>query len=543
MRYKTLLPSVFLSCCLTNPAWAETFFIDNATDADSALSSANPGDEIVVLNGIYSSGWRLVIDCNGTAQNPILFRAETPGEVTFSGDIYFNVRGDFLIIRDFQFMDIPGDSGANDRVIELRGADSCAVTQNRFLRCGAHRWKHILLIMEGADDNQVSYNQFGDLVGQGVGILGDGTVNLNNHIHHNHFDGVVNDGEGNGQEPIQLGQSEYTERYYNTLVEFNLIENQDGDGDPEMISVKSRGNTIRYNTFRHAGDAPYDREIVLRHAAETTVEGNFLFGVGIRVFGADHLIKGNYIEGVSSVVNVPNWGIRLPRFNLEGYPATENVLIEGNVVVGAHQAAIAIACQPQVPGEGPPVGDVMVQDNICQGDEGILYQECDANGPVTYSGNIGWGGAILSSGISGGGIVEQNPNLIHDGGFWHSPEDDNPRHPLTAADVGPTWFNPASNVPNGIINPSIIETIYPNPFNPRTTIQFNLPESGTVRGTICDVKGRILTTLVDWALPQGPHRIEFTSGDKNGLELPSGTYFFRLEFNNQVWVEKISLVR
>ncbi len=78
-------------------------------------------------------------------------------------------------------------------------------------------------------------------------------------------------------------------------VEYNLFERV--NGDPEAISVKSSGNTIRYNTIRSSLGG-----IVLRHGNNNRVEGNYLLAGsnGIRIYGNDHLIVNNYVGGVSS---------------------------------------------------------------------------------------------------------------------------------------------------------------------------------------------------------------------------------------------------
>jgi hypothetical protein len=65
---------------------------------------------------------------------------------------------------------------------------------------------------------------------------------------------------------------------------------------------------------------------------------------------------------------------------------------------------------------------------------------------------------------------------------------------------------------------------YPNPFNPTTTISFDLKESGFVRLRIFDVTGRQVAELVNSSLNAGHYREVFDA--KN---LPSGLYFYRLE--------------
>ncbi len=65
---------------------------------------------------------------------------------------------------------------------------------------------------------------------------------------------------------------------------------------------------------------------------------------------------------------------------------------------------------------------------------------------------------------------------------------------------------------------------YPNPFNPSTTIRYSLPEAGDVTLVVFDATGRHVVTLVNGAQPAGLYEATFEAGD-----LPSGTYFFRLE--------------
>ena len=64
---------------------------------------------------------------------------------------------------------------------------------------------------------------------------------------------------------------------------------------------------------------------------------------------------------------------------------------------------------------------------------------------------------------------------------------------------------------------------YPNPFNPQTTVRFEMPESGHVRLSVHDVLGREIAVLVDGVVGAGQHDVTFEAGD-----LPSGTYMARL---------------
>jgi len=79
---------------------------------------------------------------------------------------------------------------------------------------------------------------------------------------------------------------------------------------------------------------------------------------------------------------------------------------------------------------------------------------------------------------------------------------------------------------------------YPNPFNPVTTIRFDLPESAQVRLVIYDVLGRQVRVLVDGVREAGMHEVVFKAG-----ALPSGTYLVRLEMPQGSFMQMMQLVK
>ena len=69
---------------------------------------------------------------------------------------------------------------------------------------------------------------------------------------------------------------------------------------------------------------------------------------------------------------------------------------------------------------------------------------------------------------------------------------------------------------------------YPNPFNPVSTLQYDLPQRAFVRLVIYDLRGREVSTLVDARVGPGYHRVTWNSRNEDGRELPSGIYIARL---------------
>jgi carboxypeptidase T len=83
----------------------------------------------------------------------------------------------------------------------------------------------------------------------------------------------------------------------------------------------------------------------------------------------------------------------------------------------------------------------------------------------------------------------------------------------------------------------------PNPFNPRTTIAFDLPEATAVRLRIFDVRGALVRALVEAELPRGSHQAVWDGRDASGRGVASGNYFARLEARGEAETVRLSLVR
>lgn len=71
---------------------------------------------------------------------------------------------------------------------------------------------------------------------------------------------------------------------------------------------------------------------------------------------------------------------------------------------------------------------------------------------------------------------------------------------------------------------------YPNPFNPRTDLQFSLETDGRVRVEIFDVRGRRLALIDEGDYAAGTHTLRWNGRDAKGQGLPSGVYLARLAF-------------
>ncbi len=99
----------------------------------------------------------------------------------------------------------------------------------------------------------------------------------------------------------------------------------------------------------------------------------------------------------------------------------------------------------------------------------------------------------------------------------------------------------SSNEPAGVeLGEPIVR---PNPFNPNTTISFELARSAAVRLDIFNIAGQRVTTLIDRPLAAGHHQVEWNATDSSRQALSSGVYFYRLVAEDITWTGKMLLLR
>jgi hypothetical protein len=81
-------------------------------------------------------------------------------------------------------------------------------------------------------------------------------------------------------------------------------------------------------------------------------------------------------------------------------------------------------------------------------------------------------------------------------------------------------------------------SVYPNPFNPATTLEFGLPKAGDVSIKVYDITGRLAADVVGGHHDAGWHRYTF-----NATDLAAGMYFARITSGTFVDVKKMMLIK
>jgi len=388
---------------------AQDFLVTTPAELATALGLAQPGDAVVLQDGTWSSINIVIADNanHGLPGAPITLRAQTRGGVTFTGSSWINLARDHWVIDGFRFRDgyLPnGDRGVIYFGLPLTGgghaeAHHCEITHisiqdfNPVNPAVQYNWVRLM-----GTNNTVSWSHFSgknhllDMVAAHWRKSSPGTP-TRHRFHHNYF-GDIAPTTTNGfgaltpvmGRPSGVTDAEWPDLDDGIVIEDNLFHACNGES--EIISVKSSGNTVRRNTFVDC--LGY---VNLRQGHRNEISSNYIFGGdlasedayfpggvpvgesgGIRVSGEDHRIFNNYIQGVhGSGIWIQNGSSANAWY---GYQPVKNLEVVHNTIVDPGRAAITIGAgisrttaAPGVPGGGDNVvpENLTFADNILVG--------------------------------------------------------------------------------------------------------------------------------------------------------------------------------
>jgi poly(beta-D-mannuronate) lyase len=273
---------------------SKTVFVKDVTALQVANKEAQPGDTIVLQNGEWNNV-TIKLDCNGTKEKPILFKAQHNGKVILTGFSKLYIGGNYIIVSGLFFTNgyAGEDAVINFRTNKRQLANNCRVTNcvindfNNAKRTDENYW-----VAFYGKNNRLDNSSFINKKNIGVllaVILDDDRSRENFHsIDHNYF-GVRVPLASNGGEIIRVGVSEHCQYNSNTFIEDNFFEHC--DGETEIVSIKSCKNCIRNNVFKECQGS-----VVLRHGDFNNVENNIFLGNGKEGTGGVRIInKGQYV--------------------------------------------------------------------------------------------------------------------------------------------------------------------------------------------------------------------------------------------------------
>jgi poly(beta-D-mannuronate) lyase len=381
---------------------ARAVTVSSIADLQKAINGAKPGDVILLADGVYTTTEDIVVNEKGLQGQNIIIAAQHPGaaEITGKGGFSLMSPAAYITIRGFKF------THAASKAKTGVGTSFCRFTQNIFETPGDGEDLTI-----AGSDQEVDRNTFQNknAMGRFIAVRGqDKQIAERLHIHHNYFNNQASQGGKNGAEALQFGLSGFSLSSSNSIVEYNLFENCEGEN--ELISVKTSSVTLRYNTIRNC-----PAQFTLRHGNKSFVYGNYFFNTpGLRIFGDDHLIYSNYFENCSSAIVIGNGdGEVADGAQLTSHDRPDRVLIAFNTLVNNKENIIQTARK-----NGMGATSITVANNIIQG-----------GGPAaTIAGpypNAQWAGNILfnvkdAGDMQAGGYTITDPKLAkNSAGIYH----------------------------------------------------------------------------------------------------------------------------
>jgi poly(beta-D-mannuronate) lyase len=336
MKYFSLsmLTLLFMWSCTPSIA-VDTNVVSSNEELLSALANAQPGDHIVMADGIYED-IKIKITASGTEDKPITLSAASPGKVIIQGQSNLELGGEYLIIDGLYFTNGHSPSRAvihfavKDTVANHCIVRNCVVKDyNQLQRNHQDLW----VVLKGRH-NQLDHCYFAGKSNRGPTVRVDleGNQNIKNYhqITNNHFGPRPPKG-GPSAETIQIGNSYTSMSPSYTLVANNLFD--ECNGEVEVISSKTNFNEFRNNVFYKS-----EGSLVTRHGNYCTVDGNYFIGDesasnvgGVRLIGTGHTVTNNYFY------NLRGKEFRSPLAVMNGIPKSPlNRYIQVTDVVVAH---------------------------------------------------------------------------------------------------------------------------------------------------------------------------------------------------------------
>lgn len=388
---------LLLACLIvgTFPLAAATHQVNSIASLTTRLNSAVAGDEIVVANGVYTTSASLGISRAGTAANRIIIRAETIGGVEINGPhgFSFNSGAAYITVQGFKFR--------HAAAINLTtGAHHCRLTRN-LIELSIAPGADVSYVNISGDDMEIDRNELRNksTLGNMLDITGTGgQVARRLWVHHNYFHDFTSPG-GNGAETVRWGLSGLSLSTGDGICEYNLFVRCNGEN--EMISNKSSGNTYRYNTVLDS------REISQRHGNDCFYYGNHVRNSdGIRLYGDRHKVFSNYLERNSVGVNMGNGDGDV----YHGAALTAHDRPDDNYVV--FNTFIDNGTHYQMGGRTGGLGssNTVVANNIFHGGGPMATISSSGPYPGTWSGNIRWNTSSAGN-LPASGYTTVNPLL------------------------------------------------------------------------------------------------------------------------------------
>lgn len=373
-------------------AISKEYLVEDQQAYEHVATKLQAGDNVVLKNGVWTD-FGILLQGQGTKDNPITLSAQTSGKVILSGQSNLRLAGQYLVVSGLVFKDGYTPSSS---VIEFRRNKSDLAYHSRVTEVVIDNYNNpdkresdYWVAMYGRH-NRFDHNHLVGKRNKGVTVavrLNSEQSQQNYHkIDHNYF-GYRPIFGSNGGETLRIGTSHYSLTDSYTLVENNYFHQT--NGEVEIISVKSGKNILRGNVFFEAQGT-----LTMRHGNGNIIEENIFFGNGvehtggIRVINKDHVIRNNYLEGLTGYRFGSGFTVMngVPDSPVNRYHQVDNVTIENNTLVNVEH--IQLAAGSDAERSAVPVNSVMNNNLIVNENGKQPFKLFDNVSGIKLNGNV-----------------------------------------------------------------------------------------------------------------------------------------------------------
>lgn len=452
--------------------------VRNPVELAAALKSAAAGDTVTLGKGTWTD-LHLAINRGGKAENPLVIRAEVPGETILNGSSTLAIDAPYVTVDGLFFYK---GSITRDSVVEFKSHHG--VVRNTAIvdyNPPAFETRYYWVFFSG-DHNVVERcyfkgkNHLEPLIGNAI------ENSRHNRVVRSYFKNIPY-ADGNGREDLRVwGSGKFDagdkDGAYFTIAE-NLFERADGEGT-EIISLKSNYNQVLNNTVIGTRGC-----LNIRQGSHNLMQGNVILGRGVegaqglRMSGLHNTVQGNYVSNAEFGIRVstgeyvasaltPGYVPKVkPKakdstgadVRLATYPQVKDLTLRDNVTVGISGADLEIGFAYKR--HWPEAQMVLLPENCLithnrfvrpRGGESVIGTLAETAPPLAqfrfapnrFEGNRLLGGTNAFAPAGTGCLAEPLA------AGWSEAAEQSAFKVLTAADVGPAWvqaFRSAGNFP------------------------------------------------------------------------------------------------
>ena len=439
----------------------------NPAELTAALKAASAGDIVTLSKGTWTDV-HLAIVRGGKAENPLVIRAEIPGETILNGSSTLAINAPYVTVDGLFFYK---GSSVHDSVIEFKShhgvvRNTAIVDYNPVAFDTKYYW-----VFFSGDYNLVERcyfkgkNNLDPLIGNAI------EDSRHNSVVRSFFKNIPY-ADGNGREDIRVwGSGKFNagdkDGAFFTIAE-NLFESAHGEGT-EIISLKSNYNQVLNNTVIATRGC-----LNIRQGSHNTIKGNVILGrgmagaQGLRMSGLHNTVQGNYVSGAEFGIRVstgeyvasaltPSYEPKIKpgakgKANAEGriatYPQVKDLTLSDNVTVGISGADLEMGFAYKR--HWPEAQMVLLPENCLiknnrfirpGGGDSIIGMIAETGPPLDklqfvpnrYEGNRLVGGKGAYAPADGGCAMEPLA------AGWTEAGEQSAFKVLTSTDVGPAW--------------------------------------------------------------------------------------------------------